>query len=213
MKLDKKAMILYAVTDRKWTGRQSLAKQVESALKGGATCVQLREKNLDYEGFLAEAVEINKLCKKYKVPFIVNDNVEIAIKSGADGVHVGQDDMQAGDVRKKIGDDMILGVSAHNVNEALTAEKNGADYIGAGAVFGTSTKTNVSAMSYDTLKDICSAVSIPVVAIGGINENNISLLKGSGIDGTALVSAVFSAEDIEKKCIELKAVIEDTIKN
>ena len=173
MKLDKKAMILYAVTDRKWTGRQSLAKQVESALKGGATCVQLREKNLDYEGFLAEAVEINKLCKKYKVPFIVNDNVEIAIKSGADGVHVGQDDMQAGDVRKKIGDDMILGVSAHNVNEALTAEKNGADYIGAGAVFGTSTKTNVSAMSYDTLKDICFAVSIPVVAIGGINENNI----------------------------------------
>lgn len=213
MKLDKKAMILYAVTDRKWTGRQSLAKQVESALKGGATCVQLREKNLDYEGFLAEAVEINKLCKKYKVPFIVNDNVEIAIKSGADGVHVGQDDMQAGDVRKKIGDDMILGVSAHNVNEALTAEKNGADYIGAGAVFGTSTKTNVSAMSYDTLKDICSAVSIPVVAIGGINENNILLLKGSGIDGTALVSAVFSAEDIEKKCIELKAVIEDIIKN
>lgn len=213
MKLDKKAMILYAVTDRKWTGRQSLAKQVESALKGGATCVQLREKNLDYEGFLAEAVEINKLCKKYKVPFIVNDNVEIAIKSGADGVHVGQDDMQAGDVRKKIGDDMILGVSAHNVNEALTAEKNGADYIGAGAVFGTSTKTNVSAMSYDTLKDICSAVNIPVVAIGGINENNIPLLKGSGIDGTALVSAVFSAEDIEKKCIELKAVIEDIIKN
>ena len=213
MKLDKKAMILYAVTDRKWTGRQSLAKQVESALKGGATWVQLREKNLDYEGFLAEAVEINKLCKKYKVPFIVNDNVEIAIKSGADGVHVGQDDMQAGDVRKKIGDDMILGVSAHNVNEALTAEKNGADYIGAGAVFGTSTKTNVSAMSYDTLKDICSAVSIPVVAIGGINENNIPLLKGSGIDGTALVSAVFSAEDIEKKCIELKAVIEDIIKN
>ena len=213
MKLDKKAMILYAVTDRKWTGRQSLAKQVESALKGGATCVQLREKNLDYEGFLAEAVEINKLCKKYKVPFIVNDNVKIAIKIGADGVHVGQDDMQAGDVRKKIGDDMILGVSAHNVNEALTAEKNGADYIGAGAVFGTSTKTNVSAMSYDTLKDICSAVSIPVVAIGGINENNIPLLKGSGIDGTALVSAVFSAEDIEKKCIELKAVIEDTIKN
>ena len=213
MKLDKKAMILYAVTDRKWTGRQSLAKQVESALKGGATCVQLREKNLDYEGFLAEAVEINKLCKKYKVPFIVNDNVEIAIKSGADGVHVGKDDMQAGDVRKKIGDDMILGVSAHNVNEALTAEKNGADYIGAGAVFGTSTKTNVSAMSYDTLKDICSAVSIPVVAIGGINENNIPLLKGSGIDGMALVSAVFSAEDIEKKCIELKAVIEDTIKN
>ena len=162
---------------------------------------------------MAEAVEINKLCKKYKVPFIVNDNVEIAIKSGADGVHVGQDDMQAGDVRKKIGDDMILGVSAHNVNEALTAEKNGADYIGAGAVFGTSTKTNVSAMSYDTLKDICSAVSIPVVAIGGINENNIPLLKGSGIDGTALVSAVFSAEDIEKKCTELKAVIEDTIKN
>lgn len=213
MKLDKKAMILYAVTDRKWTGRQSLAKQVESALKGGATCVQLREKNLDYEGFLAEAVEINKLCKKYKVTFIVNDNVEIAIKSGADGVHVGQDDMQAGDVRKKIGDDMILGVSAHNVKEALTAEKNGADYIGAGAVFGTSTKTNVSAMSYDTLKDICSAVSIPVVAIGGINEKNIPLLKGSGIDGTALVSAVFSAEDIEKKCIELKAVIENTIKN
>lgn len=200
MKLDKKSMLLYAVTDRAWVGKQTLYQQVESAIKGGATCVQLREKDLDENTFLSEAIELSALCKKYGVPFFINDNVDIAIKCNADGVHVGQEDMVASQVRKMVGDEMLIGVSVHTVEEALTAVANGADCLGVGAMFSTSTKTDADVLSKQTLHDICSAVDVPVVAIGGINKRNISQLAGTGVDGVALVSAIFSAEDIESEC-------------
>ncbi len=211
MKCDKKAMLLYAVTDRAWVGKQSLYEQVESALKGGATCVQLREKELDEESFLKEAMEISALCKQYGVPFFVNDNVDIAIKCKADGIHVGQEDMEAAQVRRRVGDDMIIGVSVHSVEEALEAVRNGADCLGLGAVFSTSTKTDVDLLPRETLRDICDAVDIPVVAIGGINKSNISQLAGTGIDGVALVSAIFAANDIESECRELRKLSEDMV--
>ena len=211
MKCDKQAMTLYAVTDRAWVGKQSLYEQVESALKGGATCVQLREKELDDAGFLEEAKAIRALCKRYHVPFIVNDNVDIAIACNADGVHVGQEDMQAWDVRNRVGDAMIIGVSAHSVEEAQEAVRNGADYLGVGAMFSTSTKADVSVLPVDTLKAICAAVEIPVVAIGGIHKENIMTLAGTGVDGVALVSAIFSAEDIEAECWELRALSEEMV--
>lgn len=204
MKCDKKTMLLYAVTDRAWIGKQSLYEQVEAALKGGVTCVQLREKDLSEEDFLQEAFKLSALCKKYRVPFIINDNVEIAVKCHADGVHVGQEDMKASQVRNKVGDNMIIGVSAHSVEEALDAEKNGADYLGVGAMFSTSTKSNVNHLPTDTLREICNTVDIPVVAIGGIGKNNISQLSGTGVDGVALVSAIFSADDIESECRYLR---------
>lgn len=203
MRCDKKSMLLYAVTDRAWIGEKTLYMQVEEALKGGATCIQLREKDLDEEAFLKEAIEMKKLCKKFDVPFIIDDNVDVAVKCGADGIHVGQHDLQAAEVRKMIGKDMILGVSAQTVEQAVLAEKNGADYLGVGAVFTTSTKLDADAVSHNTLKAICDAVSIPVVAIGGIYKHNIMKLSGTGVDGVALVSAIFSNRDIENECKEL----------
>lgn len=211
MKCDKKAMLLYAVTDRAWVGKQSLYEQVESALKGGATCVQLREKELDDETFLKEALEISALCKRYEVPFFINDNVEIAIKCHADGVHVGQDDMEAAKVRRKVGEQMLIGVSVHTVEEALEAVKNGADCLGVGAMFSTSTKTDVNVLPKETLCDICEAVDVPVVAIGGIGKSNISQLTGTGVDGVALVSAIFAADDIEKECRLLRKLSEEMV--
>ena len=195
MNCDKKMMRLYAITDRAWTGKMSLYEQVEAALQGGATCVQLREKHLDRETFLQEARDLVQLCHRYGVPFIVNDEVDIAVECGADGVHVGQEDMKAADVRAKVGPQMMIGVSAHTVEEALEAVKNGADYLGVGAVFSTSTKTDVSVLSMETLRAICNAVKVPVVAIGGISEHNLMQLSGSGVDGVAVVSAIFAAED------------------
>ena len=212
MRFDKKYAVLYAVTDRAWTGKQNLYEQVESALKGGATCVQLREKNLDEETFLREAIEIRDLCKKYGVPFLINDNVDIAIKCEADGVHVGQDDMAVSEVRKLVGDKMIIGASVQNVNEALESIKNGADYLGVGAMFSTSTKLDANIISIETLKSICNAVNIPVVAIGGIGKNNIMKLAGSKANGVALVSAIFGAENIEEECRELRRLSEEMIK-
>lgn len=206
MECKREVMRLYAVTDRAWTGRRSLMEQVECALRGGATCVQLREKELDEAAFLEEALEMKALCERYKVPFIVNDNVAIAVKCGADGVHVGQSDMEAGRVREVVGDKMIVGVSVRSVEEALAAQQAGADYLGVGAMFSTSTKLDAHVLSYKTLKDICAAVSIPVTAIGGINKENIMELSGSGVDGVALVSAIFAAEDIEAECRILKAL-------
>lgn len=211
MKCDKRHMLLYAVTDRAWTGEQTLLQQVEAALKGGVTCVQLREKNMDNTAFLREAREILNLCRQYKVPFIVNDNVEVAIACGADGIHVGQEDTTADEVRRRIGRDMILGVSVHTVEEAREAVRNGADYLGLGAVFPTSTKTDVDQMPNETLRAICDAVDVPVVAIGGINRSNIGKLTGSGIDGVALVSAIFSAADIEAACRELRELSEEMV--
>lgn len=204
MKCDKRHMLLYAVTDRAWTGKRTLYQQVEAALKGGVTCVQLREKALDETAFLQEARDICALCRRYGVPFIVNDNVDVAVACGADGVHVGQSDMEAGRVRAAVGGGMMIGVSARTVEEALAAQRAGADYLGVGAVFATSTKLDAEAVSRQTLKDICAAVDIPVAAIGGIGKNNILELSGTGIDGVALVSAIFGAEDIEGRCRELK---------
>lgn len=211
MRCDKRHMLLYAVTDRAWTGKRTLYEQVEAALKGGVTCVQLREKELDEEAFLREAKELCALCRRYGVPFIVNDNVDIAIACGADGVHVGQEDMVADEVRRRVGEDMLLGVSVHTVEEARQAVRDGADYLGLGAVFPTSTKTDVDQMSNETLRAICGAVDVPITAIGGINRNNILQLSGSGVDGVALVSAIFSAEDIEGTCRELRALAEQMV--
>lgn len=204
MNFNKKALLLYAVTDRSWVGKQTLSEQVESAIKGGVTCIQLREKNSDNASFLKEAFEIREICKMYNVPLIINDNLDIALKCNADGVHVGQTDMNAEAVREIVGNKMIIGVSARTVEQALSAEKAGADYLGAGAVFSTATKLNAKSITHGTLKEICSKVNIPVVAIGGINKNNISELADSGIDGVALVSAVFSADNIEDECRLLK---------
>lgn len=204
MRCEKETMLLYAVTDRAWTGEQTLYQQVEHALKGGVTCVQLREKDLPEAEFLAEAREIGALCRAYGVPFIINDDVEIALACGADGVHVGQSDMEAGRVRAAVGEGMMVGVSARTVEEALAARRAGADYLGVGAVFATTTKLDAEAVSRQTLADICAAVDIPVTAIGGIGKDNILELSGTGIDGVALVSAIFGAEDIESRCRELK---------
>ena len=211
MRCDKRFMLLYAVTDRAWTGKQTLYEQVEAALKGGVTCVQLREKELDETAFLQEAKELCALCRRYGVPFIVNDNVDIAIACGADGIHVGQEDLAAGEVRRRVGENMILGVSVHTVEEACQAVRDGADYLGLGAVFPTNTKTDVEQMSNETLRAICDAVDVPIVAIGGINRSNILRLAGSGVDGVALVSAIFSAEDIEGTCRELRALSEKMV--
>lgn len=197
MKSIKDSMLLYAVTDRSWLNGRTVKEQVEEALKGGATFIQLREKELDYDSFLAEAIELKALCKEYDVPFVINDNVDIAIACDADGVHVGQSDMEAGNVREKLGPGKIIGVSAHNLEEALAAKAHGADYLGVGAVFSTSTKLDADTTSFGVVYDICNIVGIPVVAIGGINENNILELKGTGIDGVAIVSAIFAKPDIK----------------
>ena len=203
MRLDKKHMLLYAVTDRAWVGTKSLYEQVKEALENGVTCVQLREKELNESDFLKEAKQISTLCKEHKVPFIVNDNVNIAIACKADGIHIGQEDMELTNVRKLVGEDMIIGVSAHTVEEAIKAQEGGADYIGIGAVFATSTKTDVDVLSFETLRSICEAVDISTVAIGGIKKDNICKLKGSGIDGVAVVSAIFAAKDIATATKEL----------
>lgn len=203
MNIKAKDMMLYAVTDAAWTGEKTLAEQVEEAMKGGITFLQLREKHLSKEAFLKEAIEIKDLAQKYQIPFVINDEIEIAQKSGADGVHVGQDDMPVEEVRKILGEDKIIGVSAHNVEEAVRAERGGADYLGVGAVYPTSTKENTSAVSMEEMKKICQTVSIPVVAIGGIKKNNMKVLTGTGVDGIAVVSAIFAAKDIRKAAGEL----------
>ena len=212
MKFDKNDLLLYAVTDRSWVGEKTLYEQVEEALKGGATFVQLREKNIDDDTFLLEAIEIQKICKKYNVPFVINDNVEIARKMNADGVHVGQSDMEASDVRVLLGKDKILGVSAQTVEQAILAEQRGADYLGVGAVFPTGSKDDAEDVSYETLKAICEAVSIPVVAIGGISKNNVSVLTGSGICGIAVISAIFAQDDIKSATKELKNLTKQVVK-
>lgn len=197
-------LLLYAVTDRHWLNGATLISQVEAALKGGATFIQLREKNLDDEAFYQEALEIQKLCREYKVPFVINDNVELAKKIGADGVHVGQSDMEALDVRKVLGDDKIIGVSVQTVEQAELAEKHGADYLGVGAVFPTGSKDDATEVSFETLKAICEHVQIPVIAIGGITRDNVAELSGSGICGIAVISAIFGQADIKSATEDLK---------
>lgn len=211
MKCNKNDLLLYAVTDRSWLGEATLYEQVEQALMGGATFVQLREKTLSEEDFLEEAAQIKELCKRYKVPFVINDNVEIAKKVDADGVHVGQDDMEAGNVREILGADKIIGVSAHNVEEALRAEANGADYLGVGACFSTSSKPDAGDISHETVKAICEAVQIPVIGIGGIGKGNILQLSGKGLCGVAVISAIFAQEDIKAATAELRALAEEMV--
>lgn len=210
MKLNK-SLLLYAITDRHWLNGKTLYSQVELALKGGATMIQIREKDLDENAFLKEAEQIQSLCAKYCVPFIVNDNVELAVKIGADGVHVGQSDMAAKDVRALIGKDKILGVSAQTVEQALEAQKCGADYLGTGAIFPTGSKDDAQVLGVQTLKEICSAVNIPVVAIGGISKDNILELKKSGIAGVSVISAIFAQNDIVAATAELKSFAEQIV--
>ena len=213
MKFAKEDLLLYAVTDRHWLKDETLENQVEKALQGGATFLQLREKSLDDDIFLAEAKEIQKLCKKYQVPFVINDNVDIALAIDADGVHVGQSDMEALDVRKRLEPDKIIGVSAQNVQQALLAQKHGADYLGVGAVFPTGSKDDAEDVSFETLKAICQAVDIPVIAIGGITKENVSELKGSGICGIAVISAIFAQKDIKAATKELKKRTMDMVQS
>ena len=210
MKLNK-SLLLYAITDRHWLNGKTLYSQVELALKGGATMIQIREKDLDENAFLKEAEQIQSLCAKYCVPFIVNDNVELAVKIGADGVHVGQSDMAAKDVRALIGKDKILGVSAQTVKQAIEAQKCGADYLGTGAIFPTGSKDDAQVLGVQTLKEICSAVNIPVVAIGGISKDNLLELKKSGIAGVSVISAIFAQNDIVAATAELKSLAEQIV--
>lgn len=211
MKLNKSSMLLYAVTDRMWLNGASLPKQVEESIKAGVTFVQLREKGIGFDSFVALAKEIKAVTDKYSIPFVINDDVDVALACNADGVHVGQSDMEACDVRAKIGSDKILGVSVQSVDQAIKAQKNGADYLGVGAVFSTTTKLDANTVKFETLKEICHAVSIPVVAIGGISKENIPLLKGTGIDGIAVVSAIFAQSDIYAAAKELKTLTNEMV--
>lgn len=202
--MNKEQLLLYAVTDRSWVGQYTLLQQIEQALEGGVTMIQLREKNLNEEEFVKEAIEAKKICDRYGVPLIINDNVDVALKSGADGVHVGIEDMSVGEIRKKAGAEFIIGATAKTVEQAQTAEKAGANYLGVGAVFPSPTKKNAIRITKEQLKEITSSVSIPAVAIGGITFDNISEIQGGGMCGVAVVSAVFGAENIPEACRKLK---------
>ena len=204
MKCDKKDLLLYAVTDRHWLNGRTLHEVVKESLDGGVTFVQLREKQLDEAHFLQEAKDLKELCRAYHVPFVINDNVDIALAMDADGVHVGQSDMEAGDVRAKLGKDKIVGVSAQTVEQALLAQERGADYLGVGAVFPTSSKDDAVEVDHETVKAICEAVDIPVIAIGGISKDNVQELAGCGLCGIAVISAIFAKPDIKKAAEELK---------
>ncbi|MBQ8578570.1 MAG: thiamine phosphate synthase [Clostridia bacterium] len=211
MKCDKKDLLLYAVTDRAWTGKQTLYEQVEEAILGGVTFVQLREKELDTQTFTEEARLLKELCARSHVPFVINDDVDIAVCVDADGVHVGQHDMEAGDVRARIGADKILGVSVQTVEQAILAEARGADYLGVGAVFHTGSKVDADDVSHETLAAICRAVHIPVVAIGGIGKHNVGMLAHSGISGIAVISAIFAQNDIRGAAEELRHAAEEAL--
>lgn len=210
--MKKEDLLLYAITDRSWLGEETLIEQVEKALEGGITMLQIREKNLPEEEFLKEALEIQKLCKLYNVPLIINDNVELAKKIDADGVHVGQGDMEAGKVRALLGPDKIIGVTAKTIEQAKYAQENGADYLGVGAVFSTGTKKDALMITHEKLQEICSAVEIPAVAIGGITRENVEQLAGRGMAGVAVVSAIFAQKEIEDATKELKEVVTKMIK-
>ncbi|MBR5259207.1 MAG: thiamine phosphate synthase [Eggerthellaceae bacterium] len=207
----RESMALYAVTDSAWLAGRSLAECVTSALRGGATFVQLREKGASTSELAALANELIPVCREYGVPFVINDDVEAALLSGADGVHVGQSDMACGRARLALGPDAIVGVSVQTVAQALEAQREGASYLGVGAMVGTPTKSDAVIVSFDELHAICEAVSIPVVAIGGLNSRTIPDLSGAGVDGAAVVSAIFAAEDIELAARELLDVVREVI--
>lgn len=208
-KFSSSSLLLYGITERAYLNGRSLESAVEESLRGGVTCLQLRDKKLSDEDLLPDALRLQKLCKQYGVPFIINDRVELAMQIDADGIHVGQDDMQASDVRKLIGQDKILGVSAQTVEQALAAQESGADYLGVGAVFPTKSKDDAVEVPHETLKAICEAVSIPVVAIGGITRENAPQLAGSGITGVALISALYAQSDIENAAKQMKTSLKD----
>ncbi len=211
MNIQKEDLLLYAVTDRSWLKGASLAGQVRKALEGGVTLLQLREKDMPYEELVALAGEIHEITLQYGIPMIINDSVEAALAVGAEGVHLGQEDMDIGNARARLGKDKIIGISAHTVEEALRAENYGADYIGTGALFTTSTKKDAHMVALRTLTKICDAVSIPVVAIGGITKDNILQLKETGITGVAVVSAIFAQQDIGTATRELKILAQKVI--
>ncbi len=204
MKLKKEDLILYAVTDSSWIGSEKLEVHVEKAILGGATFIQYREKELNYNEMLKQAIKIKEVCKKYKVPFIVNDNIEIAIEIEADGVHLGQLDFAVKEARRLLGKEKIIGATAKTIKQAIQAQNEEADYIGSGAVFGSKTKLNTLSMDLRTLKEITENVKIPVVAIGGINKKNVKKLKNTGISGIAVVSGIFAEKNIEKASRKLK---------
>ena len=212
MKFNEKMLLLYAVTDQAWVGNQTLLEQIEDALKGGATIVQLREKKLDEDSFVEEAIQVRDLCHKYNVPLIINDNVDVAIKSGADGVHVGIEDAPVAEIRKHVSADFIIGATCKTVEQAKIAEAAGADYMGVGAVFPSPTKTNAVRITNEQLREIIASVSIPAVAIGGISYDNVCEIKGSSVSGVAVVSAIFGAEDIEKATALLKERVKTVVK-
>lgn len=207
----RKSMCLYAVTDSMWLGNRTLPEVVKEALEGGATFLQIREKNLAYPEFVKLATEVKAITDAYHIPYVVDDDVELANEIDADGVHIGQSDVALVEARRVLGSDKIIGVSAHTVAEAIEAEKNGADYLGVGSIFTTATKLDAEAVSFATLKEICQAVSIPVVAIGGIQKDNMLQLKGTEVDGVAVVSAIFAAPDIRKATRELRLVADDLV--
>lgn len=210
----RRSMLLYAVTDRTWLRQgQTLAQVTEEVLRGGATFLQIREKELDREAFLAECGELRALAQRYQVPFVVNDDVDLALACDADGVHVGQSDIQGRDIRALIGPEKILGITANTVELALAAQRAGADYIGVGAVFGTTTKKDAKPLSVPALREICDAVDIPVVAIGGINKDNLPRLAGSGVDGVAVVSALFAQPDPKAAAEQLRTLAEEMVRS
>jgi len=208
----KNSLLLYAVTDSSMISNSTLKEKVEEAILGGATMIQLREKNISKDEYIALAKEIKEVTDSYNIPLIINDQVEVAIACDAAGVHVGQEDMAASLVRAKIGPEKILGVSAQTVEQAILAEKAGADYLGVGSIFPTSTKKDAVLVSKETLKAICDSVNIPVVAIGGINAENIIKLKGSGIAGISVVSAIFAQKDAQKAAEGLRRQVEKILR-
>ena len=206
MKFDPKMLRLYAVTDRAWVGRQSLLEQIEDALRGGVTLVQLREKALSKEEFVEEAKAVLALCRRRGVPLIINDRLDVALESGADGVHVGIEDAPVAEIRAQTGPDFLIGATAKTVEQARAAQAAGADYLGVGAVFPSPTKQNAIRITAGQLREICGSVSIPAVAIGGITAENAPSLKGCGMAGIAVVSAIFGAADIEKAAAGLRSL-------
>ena len=202
--MNRSQLELYAVTDRRWLVGRTLPEAVREALEGGATMIQLREKSMERDAMLREAREIGAICRSFNVPFIIDDDVETALECGADGVHVGQEDMEAGLVRRRVGKNRIVGVSAHSVEEALRAQAAGADYLGCGAVFPTATHDRPHDLPIPVLRDICRAVSIPVAAIGGIKLENVDQLAGTGIAGVAVVTALFAAADVRESARRMR---------
>lgn len=213
MKLDKKDLLLYGVTDSHYLNGRKLCELVEDAILGGVTMIQIREKEMSHEEFKQEALEVQQVCQKYHVPLLINDDVKLCKEIDADGVHIGQDDLDLKETRKLLGEDKIIGVSAHNMEEAKNAYEDGADYLGVGAIFSTETKNDAQDVSMKTLNEICQKVDIPVVAIGGINQVNVLEFMGIDLDGVAIVSSIFGSEDIQKASSLLKDKIQRIVSN